>query len=122
LKERRNLGPPGMLGGPGRIDAALGRGNDGDSEGRHGDNCDIASSSQEAVSSTRRAASVSIEGNRWARFPELSVAATDLEGRRERPGNLAGVRSVAKAFMSPPLWFNPKYSLSNLMTSKAVYS
>ncbi len=46
--------------------------------------------------------------------PELSVAATDLEGRWERPGHLAGVRSVAKVFISPPLWFNLKYSLSDL--------
>ena len=40
-------------------------------------------------------ATVSIEGNRRARSPELSVAATDLEGRWERPGHLARVRSVA---------------------------
>jgi hypothetical protein len=101
LKERRNLGPSGMLGGPGRLDAALVRRNDGDSEGRLGDNRDIASSSQEVVSFTRRTASsgesqgrpmasVSIEGNRWARSPELFVAATDLEGRWEVPGNLGG--------------------------------
>jgi hypothetical protein len=39
-------------------------------------------------------ATVNIEGKRWARSPELSVATTDLEGRWEMPGNLAGVRSV----------------------------